>query len=276
MQESILGCGEKRCFKCGEIKPLSAFGKCKQVKSGIHYRCRECISKYVRENKDKHKEHKRVLRLKYQKEHREELLEKKRIWRKNNRDRINLKQMERSRKRGVTPKRKPSKEELKARNHARYKARPKEMAQKYRERHNAWSKRHRKELSDKRKEYLRKNPLKRTQYRGTRRAKRNLAAVDGVLVSVYEISNRWSMFGSKCWICGYDAEQTDHVKPLSRGGLHVPSNLRPICKSCNSSKNDKWPLTEEVVSSVLKNKLYKLDNPTHNGFSLVPSPTTEP
>ncbi len=55
------------------------------------------------------------------------------------------------------------------------------------------------------------------------------------------IKARWSMWGDKCWICGKRAVATDHVKPLSKGGAHLPCNLRPICTRCNSSKNDTWP-----------------------------------
>lgn len=56
-----------------------------------------------------------------------------------------------------------------------------------------------------------------------------------------QISNRIEMFGGCCWICGLPYEAIDHVKPLSKGGSNWPSNLRPICKSCNSKKKDVWP-----------------------------------
>lgn len=53
------------------------------------------------------------------------------------------------------------------------------------------------------------------------------------------IRARWEMFGNKCWICGLQAEQTDHVKPLKKGCAHFPANLRPICKRCNHIKKDR-------------------------------------
>lgn len=56
------------------------------------------------------------------------------------------------------------------------------------------------------------------------------------------IKARWEMFGNRCWICRDAATQTDHVKPLSKGGSHWPANLRPICKSCNSRKKNRWPI----------------------------------
>lgn len=56
------------------------------------------------------------------------------------------------------------------------------------------------------------------------------------------ISSRWEMFGGRCWICGGKAVATDHVKPISKGGAHYPSNLRPACFFCNTSKKDRWPV----------------------------------
>jgi 5-methylcytosine-specific restriction endonuclease McrA len=52
------------------------------------------------------------------------------------------------------------------------------------------------------------------------------------------IQARWDMWGSMCYVCGDTATSTDHVIPVSRGGLHVPANLRPICGSCNSTKRN--------------------------------------
>ena len=50
------------------------------------------------------------------------------------------------------------------------------------------------------------------------------------------IAWRWELFGGKCWMCGADADHTDHVIPLGAGGSHWPSNLRPACLTCNSSR----------------------------------------
>jgi 5-methylcytosine-specific restriction endonuclease McrA len=59
-----------------------------------------------------------------------------------------------------------------------------------------------------------------------------------------EKAQRFAMWGGRCWRCGIaDATEDDHVKPISRGGSHCLSNLRPICRSCNASKRGSWPLT---------------------------------
>lgn len=38
--------GEKRCGKCGKVKPLSDFGKEKRAHRGLSYACRVCMRKH--------------------------------------------------------------------------------------------------------------------------------------------------------------------------------------------------------------------------------------
>ncbi len=76
------------------------------------------------------------------------------------------------------------------------------------------------------------------QYASARRARKKSAAGSSYTTALH-IAQRWAMWGGRCWLCGDKATATDHVIALNRGGAHWPSNLRPICKSCNSSKRDK-------------------------------------
>lgn len=51
--------------------------------------------------------------------------------------------------------------------------------------------------------------------------------------------------GFRCTICGRTAEDgvklhVDHIKPVSKGGLTVPENLRTLCQDCNLGKSDKY------------------------------------
>jgi 5-methylcytosine-specific restriction endonuclease McrA len=57
-----------------------------------------------------------------------------------------------------------------------------------------------------------------------------------------QLADRRRYFGDKCWMCRGPAQEWDHVKPLVKGGWHCLSNLRPACRRCNASKNDRWPL----------------------------------
>ena len=67
------------------------------------------------------------------------------------------------------------------------------------------------------------------------------AVSDGSTVSAEQISQRFRAFGDKCWMCGSDQDLTvDHVKPRSKGGAHLASNIRPACGSCNSRKGNQW------------------------------------
>jgi 5-methylcytosine-specific restriction endonuclease McrA len=65
---------------------------------------------------------------------------------------------------------------------------------------------------------------------------------------------RVEFYGGQCWLqlegCTGEADTMDHVIPLSRGGSNWPSNLRPACKHCNSSKKDKspWDLLTKVAA----------------------------
>ena len=34
----------------------------------------------------------------------------------------------------------------------------------------------------------------------------------------------------------FSLHQTDHIHPVSKGGLAVPENMIPICKQCNQNK----------------------------------------
>lgn len=83
------------------------------------------------------------------------------------------------------------------------------------------------------------NPTKRWAAEQRRRAAKRNAAGD---CTTEQLEARWAYYGGRCWCCGAEADATDHVKPLRKGGSNWPANLRPICTSCNSSKRDTWPL----------------------------------
>lgn len=71
-----------------------------------------------------------------------------------------------------------------------------------------------------------------------------------------KIIDRIKFYGNKCWICGGPYESLDHVKPLIRGGNNLPSNLRPACLKCNSSKGCKWPInTKPTFERVYGSKI---------------------
>jgi 5-methylcytosine-specific restriction endonuclease McrA len=86
----------------------------------------------------------------------------------------------------------------------------------------------------------RKNNLPKKRANNLKRRARVNGADGYGYTTVEHIEMRWSMWGSNCWLCGNKAEATDHVIPLGSGGTHWPSNLRPVCKSCNSGRKKKY------------------------------------
>lgn len=59
----------------------------------------------------------------------------------------------------------------------------------------------------------------------------------------FEIINKdlKRVYDSKCWRCGTkDNLSMDHVVPISRGGNHATGNIMTLCRSCNSSKGNKF------------------------------------
>lgn len=76
------------------------------------------------------------------------------------------------------------------------------------------------------------------------------AAQGGIVVQFTpeQRAARFAMWGGRCWMCGIcDADQADHVKPISKGGAHCLANLRPICHTCNASKGGRWPVPAEEL-----------------------------
>lgn len=67
-----------------------------------------------------------------------------------------------------------------------------------------------------------------------RRARERAATI--IPFSPKDLDARMSVFGHRCAYCGGPFEHVDHVKPLSRGGPHCLSNLRPSCAECNLRK----------------------------------------
>lgn len=93
-------------------------------------------------------------------------------------------------------------------------------------------------------EYAKKRYKEQPEHMASLRHKRraDLAGVLHIPFTVEEFQARMSMFAFKCWICKIgEFETVDHVKPISKGGAHILANLRPCCKSCNSSKRQTWP-----------------------------------
>ena len=84
------------------------------------------------------------------------------------------------------------------------------------------------------------NPEKRRATARLYRA-RKLGAIGAITV------DQWaSIKAAYAWRCAYCGKKPasltqDHVIPLSLGGSHIPANIVPACRSCNSSKGTRPP-----------------------------------
>ena len=94
-------------------------------------------------------------------------------------------------------------------------------------------------------EYRRKHPERRAFHEQRRQARKRTQR-ELFPFTREQLDQRMSMFGHACWMCGGPFEHVDHVKPLSRGGIHALSNLRPACAPCNISKGARWPFEAPV------------------------------
>jgi 5-methylcytosine-specific restriction endonuclease McrA len=110
--------------------------------------------------------------------------------------------------------------------------------EKMREASRRWKQTHREEVA----RYNRANPRHAQKAEVQRQRRARLSGTRVISISVTSIRAKWAYWGDRCWMCGEPATATDHVKPLAKGGAHMLCNLRPICKSCNSHKKDRWPV----------------------------------
>jgi 5-methylcytosine-specific restriction endonuclease McrA len=101
---------------------------------------------------------------------------------------------------------------------------------------------HRKELAAYQSAYCATHLELHREHAYRRRARKLSSPLLSAYTTPGAVAGRREMYGGKCYLCGAEATEMDHVKPLAKGGAHAPCNLRPICTGCNSKKKDKWPL----------------------------------
>ena len=96
--------------------------------------------------------------------------------------------------------------------------------------------------------YIEKHPeRKRASVRASSSKRRALKLATAVVpFTAEQLHLRMSYYGNRCYIrmdgvCTGAFDDVDHVKPLSKGGAHMLSNLRPACEPCNSRKHNRWP-----------------------------------
>ena len=63
------------------------------------------------------------------------------------------------------------------------------------------------------------------------------AREQGLKISASDYRELANILGEICQRCGdHEQLQWDHVLPLSKGGLHHPTNIQRLCRPCNEKK----------------------------------------
>ena len=104
---------------------------------------------------------------------------------------------------------------------------------------------HREEAMIYERAWAKKHPDKVNAYHAARRAM-ILGATVGNLAEIAEIYRQAKEAPTvRCYLCGnlipMGHRHVDHICPLSKGGLHRPSNLAVSCDQCNLHKHNKLP-----------------------------------
>lgn len=147
-----------------------------------------------------------------------------------------------------------NKERIKARVRAHYKANKPASAEyhkKYylehkdqvRALHAEWVLKNKERDADHKRQWVARNlDRRRDQVRIYQSKRRSKIKHSGDRFTADQLAQRFSVFGDKCVYCGVGGKMTmDHVIPMSRGGRHILSNIRPACLSCNCRKQARKP-----------------------------------
>lgn len=221
--------GTKTCRCCGEEKPLADFNRDKTTRDGVKTRCRSCDREYNAWLYQRDPEKVKTATRAYAKAAFDADPEKTRA-----EARVRM-----SRWKKVNPAR--AREIQRTHRSANLEERRAACRESYRRRNDrepGWKREYARE-------WYANNRDKASVTRNRRRAKKIAGTI--IAFTADHLEARMSMFPG-CWMCGGPKETVDHVKPLEKGGAHMLANLKPACRSCNSSKQHAWPLTPEFLA----------------------------
>jgi 5-methylcytosine-specific restriction endonuclease McrA len=130
-------------------------------------------------------------------------------------------------------------EQLKGKSTARYRANPEAV----RRVQDAWRRANSDKVKAYEAKYRRAHPEVVVAQAALRRARKRQAPVNDFTAAQWRAMK--ALCDYHCVYCGKRQERLtqDHVIPLSKGGSHTWDNIVPACKSCNSKKHTKSPLT---------------------------------
>lgn len=222
---------KKRCSKCGIVKDIREFSKCRTNKDGLQTSCKKCKKRYYEKNKERVAEQSKQYYAKHKKRIRECVKE----YRENDRERIREKDKKYYDK---------NREEILNREKEHRQEHP-EQIKKYREEHQDQKRRyyqeHRKQHRESIKRYRQTPNGKAVNKRNwqNRRARKNNCEGS---ISMEEWNRVLKNQNNRCNVCGkkFTAKSPatmDHIVPVKHRGDHNSDNIQALCSHCNSSKN---------------------------------------
>jgi 5-methylcytosine-specific restriction endonuclease McrA len=262
---------EKRCSKCGEMKPLDAFYKEKRGRDGLKSKCKLCHSEYKAHYNEQHRveraaydrayqqqhhaerlEYRRAYReihreertaylRNYRAQHREKIADYKRVYDETHRHSIREynhiydKKHSEERQQRKRMYYETNRERMLAQQRAYYQA----NREKKLEQGRLYREENRNKIQARNRLYRRTHP---EVYRAATERRRSRRREAEGSFTTEDIKQLYQIQGGCCAWCSVPLEriyQIDHIVPLSRNGSNWSSNLVLACARCNSSKNDK-------------------------------------
>jgi len=212
----------KTCKKCSAELPKNDFNVCKANPDGLQRWCRKCMIESKRKWDKDNAEHRIEYKLEYNTAHREEAKAYSRQYRKEH--------LEKCREYD--------------RQYAKLNSERKKAYMKIR--HPISYALNREKTIKRATEYIKNNPEKHRIYMQRNKHKRRSNEEN----SVRDFTNKqWNeckkYFKFCCAYCGRKLKlEQDHLIPVTKGGPYTKTNILPVCRSCNNSKNnayiDEW------------------------------------
>lgn len=231
---------EKRCSRCANVKPLTAFNLNRSTKDGSHPYCRECFTAYSKALRERKAEHFRQYDRDRRKANPEVFRERDRARRAANPDIYR----ERDNQRRLNPERRDYSLRLLRNYRDRYNANRQAKRAANPESENAKKRAWRAANVERERENQRRwkdaNPEKVRIFYFNKQAKRRAAPGQ---VTRDEWATLKAHYEFRCLCCGKSEPEIkltrDHVVPVSCGGWNIISNIQPLCLPCNSAKHTK-------------------------------------
>lgn len=216
---------QKRCTKCGEMKPATTehFSKDKSKSSGLYSSCKACVAAYSNDFR------KRTGR------------DKKRYWDNRESELIRNKEYRKSKQLEKPPRILKTKEEYAQYKHDWYIAHCDEAKLRSRR----WYIDHLAEVRARTKVYRENNRDSIRAMKSADKARRRIRISEaGGTFTRADVELQIRSQKGLCWHCGSPVGKNyhiDHLTPIARGGTNKPNNIVISCPRCNCSRQDKFP-----------------------------------